>query len=285
MITLKKPYATALRSALASVLLCGAVMQVQAITITTTESHYEPGGVRYYFDVTGWTMEDGGKNPCATDDMRFYNCLVGLAANQGTVYYTPAGYYHAQWMIPVSRGGDSTMGTLLWALSGKGLKIPLRGSILVPTQAARNDLCITFYYGKNGPNIGGGIGLFGPCTRVATPALQCEIKGNATINHKNLPDNALDGVKASTQLNVVCRGPASVTVSTSETNSYGVRLRDDDSLYSKITVNGKDATAGIDVPVTDGLATPLNITSTLSTRSTVTPGKFSGFTVVTVSPP
>jgi hypothetical protein len=76
-----------------------------------------------------------------------------------------------------------------------------------------------------------------------------------------------------------------VTVSASRTNSYGVRLRDDNSLYSKITVNGKDATAGINLPVSDGLASPLNVTSTLVTRGTVTPGAFSGSTVITISPP
>ena len=133
--------------------------------------------------------------------------------------------------------------------------------------------------------MGGGIGLFGPCTPVTKPVLQCAIKGDTTIDHKTLPDNALDGATASTQLGLQCRGPASVTVSASRTNAFGVQLRSDDSLYSKVTVNGKDATAGINVPVAEGLSAPLDIVSTLSKRGTVTPGPFSGSTVITVSPP
>jgi hypothetical protein len=64
-----------------------------------------------------------------------------------------------------------------------------------------------------------------------------------------------------------------------------VRLRADNSLYSKITVNGEDATTGINVALTNGLARSLNIESTLVTRGTVAPGAFSGSTVITISPP
>ncbi|MFV3381013.1 MULTISPECIES: hypothetical protein [Pseudomonas] len=105
------------------------------------------------------------------------------------------------------------------------------------------------------------------------------------IDHKTLADNAVDGATASTQLNVQCRGPASVTVSTTRTDAYGVRLKADGSLYSKVTVNGKDATAGINVPITQDLNTPLTITSTLVKRGDVMPGQFIGSTVLTVSPP
>ncbi|QYX48844.1 hypothetical protein K3F43_04870 [Pseudomonas tussilaginis] len=284
MITLKKPYATALRSALASVLLCGAVMQVQAITITTTESRYEPGGVRYYFVVNDWMSGEAGRpNPCQTDDPRLTVCRVGLVASKRPGYYDAVGWYNS-YDLPVRRG-SSSMDHLLLDLQSKGFRIPLSASILVPLEDVNDELCISFSSSRIGPDLGGFIGLFGPCSRVVKPVLQCEIKGDPTINHKNLPDNALDGVKASTQLSLQCRGPASVTVSASRTNASGVRLRSDDSLYSKVTVNGKDATAGINVAVSDGLSTRLDITSTLSTNGTVAPGPFSGSTVITVSPP
>ncbi|MDD2058335.1 hypothetical protein N5D52_04905 [Pseudomonas sp. GD03860] len=144
---------------------------------------------------------------------------------------------------------------------------------------------MTFSYSKVSSGQMGDQGLFGPCTRVATHPLKCEIKGVPTINHKDLLDNALDGAKASTRLSLQCLGPASVTVSASRTNASGVQLRSDNSLYSTITVNGKDASAGINVAVSSGLSTWLDITSTLSTRGAVTPGPFSGSTVITVSPP
>ncbi|MEG0860393.1 MAG: hypothetical protein RSD81_03045 [Pseudomonas sp.] len=281
---MKKPSASALRSSVASVLLSAAAVQAHAIIITTTESRYEPGGTRHFFTVNDWMSGEAGRpNPCQSDDPRQTICRVALVANKRPGNYSGVGYY-AEWEVAVRRG-SSTMNDLQWDLYYRGLKLPLSGSILVPVKYASDEVCITFSYSKIGPDLGGGIGLFGPCTRVATPVLQCDIKGDTTIDHKNLPDNALDGAKASIQLGLQCRGPASVTVSASRTNASGVRLRSDDSLYSKITVNGKDATAGINVAVADGLNTPLNITSTLSTRGTVTPGPFSGSTVITVSPP
>lgn len=281
---MNKSSAPALCSALASVLLSAAALQAHAITITTTESRYEPGGTRYYFTVSDWMSGEAGRpNPCQSDDPRQTICRVGLVANRRPGNYSSVGRY-ADWEVPVRRG-SSSMQQLQWDLQAKGLRMPLSGSIFVSRQNANDELCITFSYSKIGPNLGGAISLFGPCTRVAVPVLQCDITGETTIDHKSLPDNALEGAKASIQLNLQCRGPASVTVSASRTNTSGVRLRSDDSLYSKITVNGKDATAGINVAVVDGLNTPLDITSTLSTRGTVTPGPFSGSTVIIVAPP
>lgn len=281
---MNKPYATALRSALTAVLIGGAAVQAHAITIITTYSQYEPGGVRYGFTVSDWESGVAGqRSPCQSDDPRLNTCNVYLSVfNPPQIYSSVATY--RKWEVPV-RPGSSSMSDLLRDLTQQGFRIPITGSILVPTRDANNKLCISFNAAKTGPNLGGALNMFGPCTRVIAPALMCEIAGDSTINHKNLPDNALDGATASTQLSVTCRGPASVTVSASRTDSYGVRLRDDSSLYSKITVNGKDATGGINVAVTNGLASPLNIESTLVTRGTVTPGAFSGSTVVTISPP
>ncbi|MGL5998995.1 MAG: hypothetical protein ACRC1I_21215 [Pseudomonas proteolytica] len=281
---MKKPYATALRSTLVAVLLGGAVVQAHAITITTTRSQYEPGGVRYHFVVNDWSSGTiGGPNTCVSDDPRHSVCRVSLGA-----YERPGsrsvGWFSQYWEVSIFRE-SSTMGQLLFGMQSRGFQLPLTASIFVPTSKASNENCITFAYSTIGPSIGGTVIPFGPCTRVAIPILQCDIQGDPVINHKNLPDNALEGATASTQLNVLCRGPASVTVSASRTNTFGVRLRDDNSLYSKITINGKDATEGINLPVSEDLATPINITSTLVTRGTVTPGAFSGFTVITVSPP
>lgn len=285
---MKIPYATALLSALSFLLLCGAPMQAQAaIVINTTETQYEPGGVRYSFTVQDWSQDYGETNPCMQYAPGETICRVSIAVNKRPGIYDPVGWYYRTWELPVKTGGSASLYLLYLDLLGLGQAfwIPLSSSILVPYQNAGNELCVTFTYSKVGNGAGGDKGLFGPCTRVATPPLKCEIKGNPTINHKNLPDNALDGVKASTQLSLKCLGPASVTVSASRTNSFGVQLRSDNSLYSKITVNGKDATEGINIPVDGGLASPLNITSTLVTRGTVLPGAFSGSTVITVSPP
>jgi hypothetical protein len=275
---------TKLQTILASALLFGSVLKAQAYyEIITTESHIESAGVRYYFVVWGWTTGDNSPNPCASDDPVFTICGIDIVATPPRSTMS-VGSYSNSWEVPV-RPSSSTLGQLLSDLQRKGFRIPLSGSILVPRQSANNDLCITFRQVTTGPGMGGAYNRFGPCARVAPATVQCDISGNITIDHKSLPDNKLDGAKASTQLNLQCRGTTSVTVSASRTNTYGVRLRDDNSLYSKITVNGKDATTGINVPVNDNVASPLNITSTLISRGTVTPGAFSGSTVITVSPP
>ncbi|MCL9657638.1 hypothetical protein [Pseudomonas protegens] len=278
---MKKAYMTVLQGALAAMLLCGAAFQAYAITITTTKSEYVPGGMRYYFEVTSWGSELIS-SPCSTNESIYTVCIIRLSARITSSYNRTVGDY-AVWEVPVRR--SSYMGDLLRDLESKGFRIPLSGSIFVDSEYTHSDLCIGFLAVKTGPTIGGALNPFGPCHRVAAPSLQCDITGYAVIDHKSLMDNAVDGATASTRVYVQCRGPASMTVSTSRSDSYGVRLKSDGSLYSKITVNGKDATVGINVPITQGLATPLTITSTLVKRGKVTPGQFSGSTVVTISPP
>ncbi|MBJ2261990.1 MULTISPECIES: hypothetical protein [Pseudomonas] len=281
---MKKISVTVLQKVFAGILLWASALQAQAYyTLTTTDSRIESGGVRYYFLVSGWTTGDTSPSPCASDDPQLTLCTIGIAALQPySIIYV--GEYNS-WEVPV-RHGASTLGQLLSDLQMKGFRIPLSGSILVPRQYADNNICITFTYSRVGPSVGGAYNPFGPCARVGPVAVQCEISGNATIDHGSLPDNKLSGAKASTQLDLQCRGSTNVTVSASRTNSLGVQLDDYWTLFSKITVNGKDATRGINVNVTDGQTSKLDITSTLSTPTgAVTPGKFTGFTVITVSPP
>ncbi|MGF6593711.1 hypothetical protein [Pseudomonas sp. 2835] len=280
---MKNPYTTKLRRALISVLLCSAAAQAQAFNITSTDSRYELNGVRYYFIVSNWTTADQTAGPCSKPGPEWSICIIGLTANRSASYYDGVGTY-AEWRIPLENQRQS-MGQILTALQKKGFSIPLSGSILVPFSDNSNNICISFTYSVVGAHVGGAINLFGPCARVIAPALQCEITGDTTVNHRELPDNKVDGAKASTQLAIKCRGATSVTVSASRTDSSGVQLTSDGSLYSKITVNGKDATTGINVAISNGQATPLNIESTLAAHGTVTPGAFSGSTVITISPP
>ncbi|WP_159388361.1 MrpH family fimbial adhesin [Pseudomonas sp. R32] len=278
---MKIPFATKLRSALAAVLLCGAVVQAHAISIYPTKSEYEPGGVRYYFVVNDFGPVNM-KSPCATYSAANGVCRIFLAATTRPDYYIPVGVY-STWDVPIRPG--SNLLQLQKDLESKGFQIPLRGSVLVTDKTVFPNLCISFAAALVATNESVRASLFGPCAPVTAPPLRCEITGDTTIDHKNLADNVLDGATASTQLYVQCRGPASVTVSTSQTDIYGVRLKDDRSLYSKITVNAEDATKGINVPISQGVATPLTITSTLMSRGNVTPGAFLGSTIVTISPP
>lgn len=275
----------ALRHCLVSCVLLFAVTgQAGAITINSTESRYESGGIRYYFTVDNWSIYDTTPSPCRSDNYGVDTCVVELAMRPNPANASTIGERY-EWRVPVGRG-KATMGDMLTTLNRYGFSIPFRGSVLVSKQSNVNsEMCLSFSVSTIGPAIGGVIGLFGPCTRVMPPILRCDISGDTTIDHKSLADTQLDGATASIQLTVHCKGTTSVTITTSISNYFGVKLRSDGSLYSRITVNGRDATYGTYQTVRDDEPTPVNITSTLITHGTVAPGSFSGSTVITISPP
>lgn len=282
---MNKSYLTVVRNALTLVLLCGFAVHVQAFRITATESRYEPGGVRYYFTVSNWSTSDSGRHPCVRDDPGVKTCNISLGvlvrpSASGTV---GRGYF---WEFPIRRQ-PSSLGDLLVDLMKAGFSMPFNGSIFVPTESITPDLCIGFSAAMSGPNLGGMYGVFGSCARVIAPALKCDISGDTNIDHGRLADNALQGKRSQTQLSLRCTGPTSVRVSTSKTDSEGVRLRSDGSLFSKITVNGRDVSGGSgdEFPVYQDRPTQLDIVSTLVTRGTVSLGKFSGSTIITVNQP
>lgn len=259
--------------------------QAQAFNIISTETKYVPGGILHNFEVNNWSMTDPSPSPCEDPyATKKGKCYVSLAVRRDEHLSSPfpLGKPYT-WTVPSRR--KSTMGAFLLDLMVQGFNMPFNGSVLDTESVYNDEICIGFLAATYEPGTIGAGQYFGHCQRVKPPMLQCEINGDTTIDHKSLPDNALDGATASLQLNVQCKGQASVTVSASRSNSYGVQLRSDGSLYSKITLNGKDATNGVNLPVVAGQATPINVTSTLSTRGTVTPGSFSGSTVITVSPP
>ncbi|MGX1021968.1 hypothetical protein AB7M33_004644 [Pseudomonas sp. Y3 TE3536] len=280
---MEKFFTTAVRDLPLTLLVCFTAIPAHALTITTTSSTYEAAGVRYHFVVDNWGSPLA-RSICGTTNSQVTGCTIGIIASRKSWMADHAGTY-ASWTVPARPSQDTNMGELLSDLKSRGFQMPLTASILVPAESASDNLCISMTYAHTTSSVGSAVNLWGPCTRVKAPTLQCDFTGDTRINHRTLSDAKLDGAKASTTLRLQCRGPASVTVATSSTNTNGVRLRADNSLYSKITVNGEDATTGINVALTNGLARSLNIESTLVTRGTVAPGAFSGSTVITISPP
>ncbi|SFB39385.1 hypothetical protein SAMN05216248_105164 [Pseudomonas simiae] len=280
---MNKAYMTELRCALAGMLLWGMSAQAGDISITTTKSEYVPGGVRYYFEVTGWDTSNT-RSPCSSSvswDEKVTRCMIQLNAR----YNTNAVGSYASWTVPYYNNEKASMLTLLQDLTKQGFRLPLSGSIFVDSKKVSPDICIGFAYLITNANNNYFPGTMGTCYKVAAPSLQCDFTGNSVIDHMRLVDNAVEGATASTQVDVQCKGASTLIVSTSQTDAYGVRLNKDGSLYSKITVNGKDATTGITVPITQGQSAPLTITSTLVKRGDIQPGEFSGSTVITISPP
>ncbi|MHC2144083.1 MrpH family fimbial adhesin [Pseudomonas sp. 210_17 TE3656] len=271
MLKSKRPYWTALLF-----LLCFVVNAAHAISIEFNKSQYEPGGARYFFTVNSW--EGGGHRVCT--DMTASSCGIYLVGAQGPgdPYAMVLSTYN--WEVKPKTSMTDIRNQM------KGFSIPFQGSLFVPKDSRVSDnFCISFAHGYRWPGVGGAIGPVGPCAKVTKPALQCEIKGNTTIDHNNVSDAAIDGNEASVTLQLTCTGTSSVIASASKENTSGVKLRADGSLYSKLTIDGKAPANGVPVKVEEGLPTPIFIKSTLSSNGTVEPGPFSGSTVLTISPP
>ncbi|MHC2144552.1 MrpH family fimbial adhesin [Pseudomonas sp. 210_17 TE3656] len=272
MLNSKRPYWTALLF-----LLCFVVNAAHAISIEFNKSQYEPGGARYYFTVTSW--EGGGDSACS--DTTAVSCSLYLVGAQGPGDYMAMVLSTHSWY-------DIRPNTSMTAVRNqmRGFSIPFQGSLFVPKDRRVSDsFCISFAQGFSYVGAGGLVAPFGPCAKVIKPALQCEIKGNATINHNNVSDAAIDGNEAAVTLQLTCTGVSSVIASASKENPSGVKLRADGSLYSKLTIDGKAPANGVPIKVEEGIPTPIFIKSTLSSNGTVEPGPFSGSTVLTISPP
>ena len=259
------------------VLLFGFISRAHATaTFVVTSIVSEGGFTRISYTLSGWSLEDSGLSACGGTNR---NCqvrpelrLVG-SQNSGD-----------QWSVTTALNRPVTFGDILRELNSMGVFMPYSDSYLIESAADLTGGCMV--YTTSSGNMGGPAYDLTNCVplRPPTPPVQCSISGNATVDHRALSGSELNGAQASTRLNVRCNASASISVRAARTNTWGVRLRNDDSLYSVVTINTRDATNGINMSVTNNLDSPLNIISTLVTRGAVAPGPFSGSTVITVSP-
>jgi len=247
-----------------------------AVVISSTKSRYEPAGIRFYFTVSDWM--NGGGTFCENLDAPLCTIYIFGAQSPGNSSWMTGG--GGFWEVKPSPTMEGVLAQM------QGFSIPYHGSLLVPKGDRISDtFCITFADGYRWPNSGGSIVPKGPCARVVMPALQCEINGDTTINHHEIFSDAIDGNEAETQLQLTCTGASSVIAKTSVEDPLGIKLRANEGLYSKLTINGRKASEGVSIEVEEGLATNITLKSTLATKGVVKPGEFSGSTVLTISPP
>lgn len=248
-----------------------------APSVVVTGIRTTPEFVIYSVTIKDWSVTDKAPTACSAYISVYCYVFVALVVEDGRAMVSN----NDDWKVRMKTYGLTT-GELLSQLNEVGFRIPMQTTI---SSSIKNNQkpsdCVALYAGTNAAS---GAHLISSCTLVGQAPVKCDINGNTTIDHKTLVEDKLDGAQTSTQLNLKCTGETSVVVKADRTNSYGVRLRSNDSLYSEVKVNGKDATGGITVPVTNNVSTPLTITSTLKTRGSVAPGPFSGSTVITVSP-
>jgi hypothetical protein len=244
-------------------------------TLVVTSSQNEGGGVRYFYTVSNWTTNDPEKSHCG--DPNWGTVCIVLE----TIMFDSEPESTAttkRWGVRVLAGDVLTMGDILRSLNNQGVFNTPSRSVLVEGYSY-NATCIKLELATGLATI-----PFTSCAPVKAPPVKCDLYGKTNIDHGTLSDNAVEGADASTSLNLSCSGSTSLTVKATRTNSYGVRLRNDNSLYSEVKINQKDATNGISVVTSSNGSAAINVTSTLRARGTVVPGGFSGSTVITVSP-
>jgi len=251
-----------------------------AITLTVTSSVNVADNINYSVLINNWSAYDPRRTNCGGQiNWRANICHIQVYYRMDTGKTTTS----ADWFLEASQT-TITVGMMVDALRYRGIHLPRTQVVSTPRSA--NVKCIGLRYYNHDYNSASQQPPqdLATCVPIVLPPVVCDLNGDTTINHKTILENAINGAQASTQLNLVCKGSASVTLKATRTNSYGVRLRGDDSLYSEVKINGKDATNGISVQAISNLNSPINITSTLKARGAVAPGPFSGSTVITVSP-
>lgn len=244
--------------------------------LVVTSSEVQPDGyVKYFYTVTGWYSTNKGYSSCGQWNQ-----------NDNDVCYTSLHIHYKdgtmeilrQWILPGSKE-MLTLGDIVALHNKSGEFVMSYSSFVLDKRKNADAACMLLNVG-----VTWSMSAITDCAAVVPPPVKCTISGSDTIDHRTLSDNALEGAQASTQLDIKCAGNASVVVKATRTNSWGVRLRNNDSLYAEVKINGKDATNGINMAITSNLSAPLTITSTLKVRGVVAPGPFSGATVVTVMP-
>ena len=196
----------------------------QALTITPTETRYEPAGNRYYFTITDWSTSDTSPsfciNPLNPESENGCTLHAGLVREPGSPYFIGSQQFAT---LPKS----NTMGQALQDLMKLGFSIPLRVSVLVPRDKdIPPGACLslsTLFYGL------GGIPGFGPCVAPVAPVVQCDMVGKNTIEYgRGLYQDTVEGAKpsylGSAWVDIKCTAPTTVRITAGYPDSSGVPL-------------------------------------------------------------
>lgn len=252
-----------------------------AVTIETISARYEQGGTRYYFVITDWYKS--GTEFC--QDPGGGICHLEIYGIHGAGNYMNMVGSNYKWS---GLQTNTSMRELLNQMKKKnGFTIPFDGSIFVPSSVkVKDNFCIGFAQAVTTATVGGVVQPKGPCTTVKQPSLTCYSDGSITIDHGAVSHKSIDGKTAEARLSFNCIGAmTSVLLKSSETDTNGVRLTPNGSLYSKLSIDNQDLAKGVVIPVQNDVTKRIYIKSTLSGKGSVTPGNFLGSTIITISLP
>jgi|GEM_PF-3271627 hypothetical protein len=282
--------------------------------VAFTADNFKSWGIPYYngtVTVISVDMDDETPNPCAAPNFVYSKCdLITLGAydndvRMATLYSRINTIGTSGIRVDKQVASVKTLGEVMriyfgtTGIVGKPLKVAASGvyycdylgpasQYCILKRRSFGDLCVVLGYTLRDTSSGSGNEGFIPfaganCITPTDPGNQCDIEGQAVIDHGTLSDESVDGHRATQTLRVSCAKPTSAMVYLQNNNGSGkIKLRPDGSLYSSLAVNGNNGVNGTQVTIPSGGAN-IVFDSTLSKVGDLAPGPFEGSAVAIVN--
>jgi hypothetical protein len=244
----------------------------------------------YDFTIGGWDEDDEMMNPCygLTGCTLFIGHRHDAAGMSGSQTIRSWGSGEHAFLLSAK-----TMGEL-----GREMKtvfsLPFTSSARHNANSVATEECVGLFYaagsdlGTNNGEINSSAFSGHPllpgsiCGTAPTPSGTCDFEQNdIALEHGTLTRSELEGHGASADVDISCT--SAKTIQLYIYSADRVELRDDGSLFSEVYLNDRPlgGSEGLTLEVQDHIA--VNVKSILRTRGVVTPGAFSGSTVMLIA--
>jgi hypothetical protein len=176
-------------------------------------------------------------------------------------------------------GNNTTVGYCDPTLAGKG------DCIYGDKWEAYSKVCYAFVY-----KIAGGANNFASpfpgqsCIGPSPPNNECKVDAGAvTLDHGELATDAVNGHRKNENVRISCTYPANANLAIlSKDANEKIMLKNDNSLYSTVTIDGVSGVSGKKINIPQG-GTTINLESTLHTVGNVEAGPFSGTAILVIN--
>lgn len=121
------------------------------------------------------------------------------------------------------------------------------------------------------------------CPTIPPFDLECSVTGNYIIDHGFISSSDLSHVTASTALAIKCNQDATLNVFTAGQGNRDITLNQEDTLRSRLKINGQDASDGVKVTVAKDINTSLIVSSEVFKTGEVIAGPFHGAGTIILS--
>ncbi|WP_158784166.1 hypothetical protein [Pantoea sp. BAV 3049] len=266
-----------------------ATVFTQVLSATLQNScHVSVIGIKvcYQSQITAWNESgDNLPNPCYGDK----DCVIfpNIRSVGNTSYVDNNAF--------MTIGDYATIGDVRKAYTAK-VSLPFTYSTL-SDQLPTGMECAALLYGDgkwtslNGGtyNITGAVTVFPTslCAAPPPPVGACKISGDITIDYGSVSADSLSGRHATGTASIVCDQDTLVNFRVfSQEQSNIVKLRDDNSISAKLTIDGQNtADVGKDINLTAGVPQAVTIDSEAIVTGTPDAGPFEGVAIAVLNLP